>query len=345
MSNSSNICNNFWLALRDSKKPISILAPMEDVTDSVFRRVILKAGSPSLFFTEFTNCDGICSVGKAKVIHRLYYTKLEIENTPLVAQIWGKTPQNYYETAKLCLEMGFSGIDINMGCPEKNVIKIGACSALINNHELAKEIVDAVQKGVGGKIPVSIKTRIGFNEVQVQDWIGFLARQNIQAITVHGRTVKEMSEVPNHFDEIKKASQIVKQTNPNIVFIANGDIIDFRQGEDLCFKNSEIDGYMVGRGVFKNPWCFNKEIELVESTDGQTKIPKVTKIDRVGLLNYHLDLWQETWTPPQSSKHYPTLKKYFKIYINNFEGANELRAKLMDTKNISEVREILKDIK
>jgi tRNA-dihydrouridine synthase len=205
-------------------EPFFILAPMEDVTDIVFRGIIRKYNSaeyvecklgivldqkinPEILFTEFTNCDGMCSVGQSRVIHRLKYDPNE---RPIIAQIWGKTPQNYYETAKLCLELGFDGIDINMGCPEKNVIKQGSCSALINNQELAKEIIEAVKKGTQNKIPVSVKTRIGFKLIQTEEWYKFLLDQNLDAITVHGRTVAQ-DELPANWNEVKKVVEINKQ--------------------------------------------------------------------------------------------------------------------------------------
>lgn len=199
---------NFWQNLsNDSDKPFFVLAPMEDVTDVVFRSLVKQAnlGRPEVLFTEFTNCDGICSVGQARVIHRLKYdAKVE---RPIVAQIWGKTPQNYQQTAKLCLEMGFDGVDINMGCPERNVIKQGCCSALINNHTLAKEIIEATQAGVNGEIPVSVKTRLGFKELAIESWFGFLLQQNLQAITIHGRTVNG-SDQPANWSHIAKVVQL-----------------------------------------------------------------------------------------------------------------------------------------
>ena len=210
---------NFWQTkiISGSTDPFFILAPMEDVTDIVFRGIVRRYNSseyvlvktgivldqkvnPEILFTEFTNCDGMCSAGQSRVIHRLKYDKSE---RPIIAQIWGRTPQNYYETAKLCLELGFDGIDINMGCPEKNVIRQGCCSALINNKELAAEIIEAVKKGTENKIPVSVKTRIGFKLIQTEEWYDFLLSLDLDAITVHGRTVAQ-DELPANWDEIKK---------------------------------------------------------------------------------------------------------------------------------------------
>ncbi len=193
---------NFWKTL---PKNFSVLAPMEDVTDTVFRQVIIQAGRPDVLFTEFCNVEGVQSVGQARVIHRLKYNA-KIER-PIVAQVWGKTPEDYYKTAKLILELGFDGMDINMGCPVKKVIALGACSALINDHQKASEIIQACQRALGGKIPLSVKTRIGFNTIDTENWLGFLLTQNLQAITVHGRTVKEQSSVPNHYNQI---AQVVR---------------------------------------------------------------------------------------------------------------------------------------
>jgi tRNA-dihydrouridine synthase len=198
--------SNFWQEL---PTPFWILAPMEDVTDTVFRRVIAHCGRPHVFFTEFASVEGIQSVGQAKVMHRFRYHE---EERPLVAQVWGITPEDYYNTAKMVVEMGFDGMDINMGCPVKKVIAQGACSALIKNPSLAKEIVQASKEGLANKIPLSIKTRIGFNKIQTEEWIGFLLNETKPAaLTIHGRTVKEESKAPCHWDEIGKGVEINNQ--------------------------------------------------------------------------------------------------------------------------------------
>ncbi len=205
----NNSMNNFWVKYTQSNQPFFILAPMEDVTDVVFRQVVKKAnqGRPQILFTEFTNCDGICSVGQSRVIHRLRYNP-DTER-PIVAQIWGKTPNNYRQTAKLCLELGFDGIDINMGCPEKSVIRQGSCSALINNQTLAQEIIQATQEGSEGRIPISVKTRIGFRKIQTEEWFNFLFEHNLQAITIHGRTVSGSND-PANWEEITKVVSLKK---------------------------------------------------------------------------------------------------------------------------------------
>ena len=196
---------NFWATL---PKNFSVLAPMEDVTDTVFRQVIIRAGRPDVLFTEFCNVEGVQSVGQARVIHRLKYSEIE---RPIVAQVWGVTPEDYYKTAKLIVELGFDGMDINMGCPVKKVINLGACSALIKDHNKASQIIEACQKGLAGRIPLSVKTRIGFDKIDTDNWLKFLLTQNLQAITVHGRTVKEQSAVPNHYDQIARAVELRNQ--------------------------------------------------------------------------------------------------------------------------------------
>ncbi len=333
--------NNFWQTL---KKPFLILAPMEDVTDTVFRQIIAKCGRPDVIFSEFTSCEGAQSVGQARVIHRLKFDKKEY---PIVAQIWGVTPEDYYKTAKLIKELGFSGIDINMGCPVKKVIKMGACSALIKNPSLAKEIVEACKKGAGD-LPVSIKTRIGFNQIQTEEWIGFILEQcRPAALTIHGRTVKEESKVPCHWDEIEKVvilnNQIYQNQPENKpLIIGNGDIQTYQEAQEKAAQYN-LDGIMIGRGVFKNPWIFNPQIaptadgQLVNTVTGLAIIPK----DRLELLLSHLDLWDKTWG---ENKNYAVLKKYFKIYIQGFAGSSELRSRLMETKNPAEALDICREI-
>jgi tRNA-dihydrouridine synthase len=207
--------NNFWSTL---PKPFFVLAPMEDVTDTVFRRVVMKAGRPDVLYTEFTSVEGLNSQGFDKVSHRLKYDEVE---RPLVAQIWGITPEDYYKSAKIIVEMGFDGLDINMGCPVKKVIKLGACSALIKNPSLAKEIVLACKEGLNNQIPLSLKTRIGFNTIDMS-WPQFLIDEcKPQALIIHARTVKEESKVPAHWNIIK-------------------DIVDYNNEKDNKRKDRDL---------------------------------------------------------------------------------------------------------
>lgn len=302
---------NIWQQL---PKPIFILAPMEDVTDTVFRQIILSTGRPALFFTEFTNVDGLESKGHDQVAKRLKFLPKE---KPLIAQIWGMKPENYYAVAKQLVEMGYDGIDINMGCPQADVVKHGACSALIKNHSLTTEIITATQEGSGGKIPVSVKTRIGFNTIVTEDWIGFLLTHNLPALTVHGRTAKEMSKVPAHWDEIGKAVEIRNAMGLQTLIIGNGDVESLKEAKEKVDKY-HVDGVMVGRGIFHNPWLFNASVNPTEKTIKE----------RIQLLLDHVQLYQQTWG---TTKQYPPLKKYFKIYLSGFDGAAEIRGKFMET--------------
>lgn len=201
--------NNFW---QEIPKPFYILAPMEDVTDTVFRQTIAHCNPPDVYFTEFVNVGGLAFEQKNPELGQIVSHRLaKMNEKPLVAQIWGITPDDYYQSAKKIVELSFDGIDINMGCPVKNVIKQGACSALIKNPNLASEIIKATQEGSQNLIPLSVKTRIGFDKIETENWTSFLLEQGIQALTIHGRTVKEESKVPCHWDEIGKVVNLNNQ--------------------------------------------------------------------------------------------------------------------------------------
>jgi tRNA-dihydrouridine synthase len=215
--------NSVWNTLQ---KPFFVLAPMEDVTDTVFRRIVGRHGAPDLYVTEFTNTDALTSKGERIAMQRLRFEESE---RPIIAQIWGIHPKSYYESAKKIATMGFDGIDINMGCPQRDVIKSGACSALIRNHKLTKEIIEATKDGAGD-LPLSVKTRIGFSEIQTEDWCRFLLEQNLAALTIHARTVKEQSLVPAHWEEVTKVVALRDKINKQTLIIGNGDVIDRADG-------------------------------------------------------------------------------------------------------------------
>lgn len=315
---------NFWKQIRKDKKYITMLAPMEEVTDTVFRQIINYIGRPDVFFTEFTNVEGLQSVGSEQVGQRLKFIS---DEQPLVAQVWGITPKDYYNSAKKIVQMGFAGIDINMGCPVKKIIKKGACSALIKNPDLAKEIIEAVKEGVAGKIPVSVKTRIGFNQVDTENWCRFLLREcKPDVLTVHGRTVKELSLSPCHYDEIGKVVEMRDELGADTLIIANGDIASLAQADELVSQYG-FDGVMVGRGVFHNPWIFNPGVD-------PNKISIQTKVN---LMLRHTMLFEQTWG---NHKNFATMKRFFKMYINGFDGAADFRNQLMQCKNYAEVETI-----
>jgi len=309
---------NIWESL---KKPIFILAPMEDVTDTVFRRMIIECGRPDLFFTEFTNVEGLASLGDRIVGQRLLFTP---EEKPIIAQIWGKNPQHYYEAAKKIHAMGFDGIDINMGCPEKSVVKNGCCAALINTPTLASEIIHATQDGAEG-LPVSVKTRIGYNTIATESWISFLLTHDLAAITVHGRTAKELSLVPTHWDEIQKAVELRNASGEKTLIIGNGDIESYEEAKEKVRLYS-VDGTMIGRGIFQDPYLFS-----AHSTWKQETIQ-----NRLLLLQRHVELYTQVWG---ENKHFPIMKKYVKIYVSGFDNASDIRLQLMEAKTSDEMIE------
>jgi tRNA-dihydrouridine synthase len=309
--------NDFWHHL---PKPFFVLAPMDAVTDTVFRHVVAKAAPADLYFTEFASTDGYCHPkGRANMYSRLLFGP---DEGPLVAQIWGTNPEHFAEMAQGLKEMGYLAIDINMGCPAKDVIKKGAGSALIENPELAAEII-AATKTAG--LPVSVKTRIGFRTRKTEEWLSFLLRQDIAALTVHARTMKEMSKVPAHWEEVATAGKLRNEIAPHTLIIGNGDVAN-REGGLRRIAETGADGIMIGRGVFTDVFCFEHEARehAVE--------------EQLALLNYHLDLFDATW---RGERTYHPLKRFFKVYINGFPGASELREQLMSTSNTSEARQIL----
>lgn len=316
--------NSIWESL---DYPILALAPMEDVTDTVFRRIVGKHGRPDVFFTEFTSSDAICSQGKDSAFKRLLYTE---EERPLIAQIWGVTPENYYESAKVIAQMGFDGIDINMGCPVRDIIKKGACSALIKTPDLAREIIEATRNGAP-ELPVSVKTRIGFSDIQTEEWIGFLLKLDLPVLTIHGRTVKEMSKYPVHWDEIERAVKLRDSLGLATKIIGNGDVLSYEESMDKVERHN-LDGIMIGRGVFQNLCIFEKGKNFQDFTINQ-------KLD---VMAEHIHLYKETWN---EKKSFNVLKKYFKIYISGFPGASEMRVKFMETTTPTEALELIKTLK
>jgi tRNA-dihydrouridine synthase len=311
---------NFWQTL---EKPIFILAPMEDVTDTVLRQVIARYGKPAVFFTEFTNVEGMFSKGEKLVNQRLRYTEAEL---PLVAQIWGSHPENFCKAARKLTDMGFSGVDLNMGCPAQGPVSRGVCSGLINNRPLAKEIIDATKEGAAGIIPVSVKTRLGFRAIDFE-WIQFVLELKPAVLTVHLRTVSEMSKVPAHWDKLKTVVEMRDALSSETLIIGNGDIKSLNEARQKVAE-ADADGAMIGRGIFENPFLFSETI-----------ISDKTPEEKMHLLLDHMHLWQETWG---TTKHFPTLRKFFKVYANGFPGAQELRIQLMETQNPEETEHIVK---
>ena len=312
--------NNFWDQL---PKPFFVLAPMEAVTDVVFRHVVAKAGRPDIFFTEFTNAASYVSEnGHHSTRGRLTFTA---DEQPMVAQIWGNNPEHFEIMAKGLAQQGFMGIDINMGCPDRAVVKQGSGAALCENPELANQLIAAAKKG---GLPVSVKVRLGMSRLdEWEPWLTNILEQDIVNLTVHLRTRKEMSKVPAHFELIPEIKALRDRIAPRTLLTINGDITDREHGLELA-KTYGIDGIMIGRGIFKNPYAFSL-----------TK-KQVSKKELLDLLHLHLDLF-DTYSTELEPRKFEPLKRFFKIYVNSFDGAAELREKLMHTKNTDEVRSLI----
>ena len=310
---------NFW---QDLPKPFFILAPMEDVTDVVFRHVVKKAGAPDVFFTEFTNSDSFCHPdGKESVQGRLVF---EEDEQPIVAHIWGDNPEYFRQMSTELKEMGFKGIDINMGCPVPNVATRGKGSGLILRPDVAAELIAAAKEG---GLPVSVKTRIGYHsQDEMIDWLTHILKQDIANLSIHLRTRDEMSKVPAKWELIPEILALRDEIAPNTLITINGDVLDRQMGLELVEKYG-VDGVMIGRGIFKNPYAFEKEPKN-HSTE-----------DLLGLLRLQLDLQDEY--AKQVPRSIVGLHRFFKIYVKGFPGASDLRVSLMNTKSTDEVRALL----
>jgi tRNA-dihydrouridine synthase len=312
--------------LKDLPQPFFVLAPMDDVTDTVFRQIIAGCAKPDLFFTEFINVDALQSKGREATLPRLRFTKKE---KPLVAQLWGLDPENFYKSAKEIAVMGYDGIDLNFGCPDKNVVRNGACSAFIlpENREAAIEIIQAAREGASS-LPVSVKTRLGFQEVDFS-WHELLLKQKLNMLTIHGRTKSQMSNAPANWEAIGSIRKLRDQLSPPTLMVGNGDVLTRAQGSHLVAHYS-LDGIMIGRGVFHDPFVFAQE----------SPWPNYTKAQRIALYRKHVELFAKTWQKGEHKIH--TLNKFCKIYINGFAGAKELREQLMRAKSTSELLALLR---
>ncbi|MGH7156843.1 MAG: tRNA dihydrouridine synthase [Candidatus Saccharimonadales bacterium] len=305
-------------------QPFFLLAPMDDVTDTVFRQIVASCAAPDLYFTEFVNVDGLQSPGREHLLHKLKFTDKE---KPIIAQLWGLKPENFYKTTKDLIEIGYDGVDLNMGCPVKTVIKNGACAALINNRKLAGEIIAATKEAAGDALPVSVKTRVGFTTVDM-DWMEFLLSKILNMLSIHGRTAKELSKVPANWDLIGQTVQLRNSLSPSTLIVGNGDVMDRAQGEELA-KKYQLDGVMIGRGIFHDPFAFAQN----SPWGGWSKQQKLD------LFAKHIELYLKTYK--SGERRFEALRKFCKVYINGFEGASELRAKFMEAQTPEEALRLL----
>ncbi|HGZ3490914.1 TPA: tRNA dihydrouridine synthase [Staphylococcus aureus] len=310
---------NFWSEL---PRPFFILAPMEDVTDIVFRHVVSEAARPDVFFTEFTNTESFCHPeGIHSVRGRLTFSE---DEQPMVAHIWGDKPEQFRETSIQLAKMGFKGIDLNMGCPVANVAKKGKGSGLILIPDVAAEIIQATK---AGGLPVSVKTRLGYYEIdEWKDWLKHVFEQDIANLSIHLRTRKEMSKVDAHWELIEAIKNLRDEIAPNTLLTINGDIPDRKTGLELAEKYG-IDGVMIGRGIFHNPFAFEKEPR------------EHTSKELLDLLRLHLSLFNKY--EKDEIRQFKSLRRFFKIYVRGIRGASELRHQLMNTQSIAEARALL----
>lgn len=314
--------SNFWKKL---KKPIMVLAPMADVTDAAFRHIITKYGKPHVTWTEFTSVDGLCSVGKSKLLINFKYSENE---RPIVAQLFGANPEKMFKAGRLVKKLGFDGLDINMGCPDRSILKQGAGGATIKNLKLALEIIESARKGTEG-LPISVKTRIGFGkDTEFEKWITGLLGANLSALTIHARTVKELSKVPARWEFVRRAVEIRNQLGVETLILGNGDVMNLAEARKRV-EETGCDGVMLGRAIFGNPWLFTE----------RTKLPGVK--EKLTVLVEHVKLFEKYF---KNKKNFDVMKKHFKAYVSGFEGAKELRVSLMECKNAKEVEKILKPL-
>ncbi len=295
----------FWAKL---KKPIIALSPMDDITDAACRRLIAKCGKPDVMLTEFVSVDGLCSVGQERLLKDLRYDECE---RPVVAQLFGDDPELFKKSAELCVRLGFDGIDINMGCPVKVVCKTGAGSSLINEPEKAKAVIQGTIEGAGD-LPVSVKTRIGYNKIQTEEWAGHLLEANPATLTFHLRTRKEQSKVPAHWEEMPKIVKLAEGSG--VLILGNGDILTVEQAEQVC-EETGCDGVMIGRAIFGNPWVFSRE----------KKIEDVSVTERLDTMLEHCRLYEEVFG---EDKKFLVMRKHLMAYASGFPGAKDLRISL-----------------
>lgn len=304
---------------------------MENVTDPVFRSIMADyLPKPDVFFTEFTSTDAMCSPrGQAVALEKLRFGQNE---RPIVAQIWGKNPDHYRQAAAMVQNLGFDGIDINMGCPERNVMKNGCGSALICNFDLVSQIIAAVREGAPN-LPLSVKTRIGIKDVVTEQWVSFLLKQKIELLTIHARTAKNMSDVPARWEEIGKAVAIRDAIAPQTLLVGNGDIISRAQAVAM-HERYHVDGVMIGRGLFANPWVFAQSSSKTSQTTDQSDKHEHGKHEALQVLLHHVQRFHEQ---VGDGKKFEMMKKFFKMYIKDFHGASELRQELMACHVIDDV--------
>ncbi len=325
----------FWEKLRE-KRPFFVMAPLADVTDCAFRQIIAKysrhgepgglpaqAGGPDVFWTEFVSADGLASPkGREALMIDLKFSEGE---RPIVAQLFGANENNMEEAAKLCQELRFDGVDINMGCPDRSIEKSKSGAYCIKDPVMAKRIVEAARRG-GGGLPVSVKTRLGYNQIE-WDWIREVLSWRLPVVTFHLRTRKEMSLVPAKWELMPEILKLRDEISPETMVIGNGDAADIGDARAKC-QETGADGVMFGRAIFGNPWLFDEEKKTISIEEKLSVMLEHTKLF-VDLLG--------------DKKNFNLMKKHYKAYVNGFDGAKELRIRLMDAPDYETIESITRD--
>ncbi|MDO8564430.1 MAG: tRNA-dihydrouridine synthase [bacterium] len=339
---------SFWDNLQ---KPFFALAPLANVTDAAFRYIIakyskyggrdiargskeslpaeaLRAGGPDVLFTEFVSADGLLSKGRDILLKDLLYSESE---RPIVAQLFTAHPDKMEEAGKLIAKLGFDGLDINMGCPDRAVEKQGAGAALIKNPKRARELIRAAKES---GLPVSLKTRLGYNKDELETWLPELLAETPTAITIHARTRKEMSKVPARWERVKRAVEIRNALKSETLILGNGDVTDMKDARQKA-EESGADGVMLGRAIFGNPWLFANSSRL--NLESGTRF-NLSINEKLAVMVEHTKLFEELLG---EIKNFAIMKKHYKAYANGFDGAKELRIKLMEAENAAEVENIV----
>lgn len=313
--------DRFWQGL---PKPFFIQAPMEDVTDAAFRQLIARMGKPDVMFTEFTSADGLVlapEAGQKALRAKLMYA---LEERPIVAQLFTSVPERMEAAARIVVDLGFDGIDINMGCPDRSVEKSGCGAALIKHPETARALIRAARRG-GGGLPVSVKTRMGYNQDEMDAWLPELFAEEPANLTLHLRTRKEMSLVPAHWDAVSRAIAIRDRVSPQTLFTGNGDVKDLNDARTKA-RETGCDGIMLGRAIYGNPWLYAKR-ETSPSPQ-----------ERIEALSEHIRLFDELLG---DISNFATMKKHFKAYLSGWDHAKDLRTQMMETKTAREAVQVL----
>ena len=317
----------FWNKL---EKPFFVLAPLANVTDASFRQHIIRYSRPDVLWTEFVSADGLCHpVGQKALLQDLVFQENE---RPIAAQLFTAHPDKMREAARIVAELGFDGIDINMGCPDKNVMKQGAGASCMKDPDNAVALIQAAKKGVedvGKNIPVSVKTRLGFNEDVLESWLPKLLSAEPAALTLHARTKKDMSKVPARWERVKRAVEIRDALGSKTLIIGNGDVTSMADARAKVAETG-CDGVMFGRAIFGNPWLFDEEKK------------EVTVAEKIAAALVHTEMYLEHW---QGRKSFELMKKFYRAYINNFPLAKELRAEMMEKKSFAEIKEVVERFK